>query len=65
MVPGKHLSIFLRTLEIRSINCEIILQLKWTKDCIKLLQQLQSDLKITLNWIKYLPKKHPKRKTDI
>ena len=34
MVPGKHLSIILRTLEIRSINCEIILQLKWTKDCI-------------------------------
>ena len=36
MVPSKYLSNFRRTLEIPSINCEISLQLKWSKKCIRL-----------------------------
>ena len=34
MVPLKYLSNFCRTLEIPLINCEINLQLKWSKKCI-------------------------------
>ena len=34
MVSLKYLSNFWRTLEIPLINCEISLQLKWSKDCI-------------------------------
>ena len=34
MVPLKYLSNFCRTLEISLINCEINLQLKWSKKCI-------------------------------
>ena len=34
MVPLKHLSNFWRTLKMFLINCEISLQLKWSKDCI-------------------------------
>ena len=50
------------------INCEICLQLKWSKNCILLagnaanqnlefkLKQLESGFKRTINWNKYLPK---------
>ena len=34
MVPLKYLSNFWRTLEIPLINCEVSLQLKWSKKCI-------------------------------
>ena len=34
MVPLKYLSNFWRTLEMSLINCEISLQLKWSKRCI-------------------------------
>ena len=34
MVPLKYLSNFWRTLEMPLINCEICLQLKWSKNCI-------------------------------
>ena len=34
MVPLKYLSNFWRTFEMPLINCEIILQFKWTEDCI-------------------------------
>ena len=34
MVPLKYLSNFWRALEMPLINCEISLQLKWSKDCI-------------------------------
>ena len=34
MVPLKYLSNCWRILEMSLINCEIILQLKWSKDCI-------------------------------
>ena len=34
MFPLKYLSNFWRTLEMPLINCEISLQLKWTKNCI-------------------------------
>ena len=34
MVPLKYPSNFWRTLEMPLINCEISLQLKWSKDCI-------------------------------
>ena len=34
MVPLKYLSNFCRTLEIPLINCEINLQLEWSKKCI-------------------------------
>ena len=82
MVPLKYLSIFWRTLEMLLINCEVSLQLKWSKNCIqvagtvanqnpefkitdtklcvpvltlstqdniKLLKQLESDFKRTIN----------------
>ena len=34
MVPLKYVSSLSRTLEMPLINCEIILQLKWTRKCI-------------------------------
>ena len=34
MVPLKYLSNFCRTLEMPLINCEISIQLKWSKNCI-------------------------------
>ena len=34
MVPLKYLSNFWRTLEMSLINCEISLQLKWSRKCI-------------------------------
>ena len=34
MVPSKYLSRLSRTLEMPLINCEISLQLKWTRKCI-------------------------------
>ena len=34
MVPLKYLNNFWRRLEMPLINCEISLQLKWSKDCI-------------------------------
>ena len=34
MVPLIYLSNFWRTLEMSLINCEISLQLKWSKNCI-------------------------------
>ena len=34
MVPLKYLSSFWRTTEMPLINCEICLQLKWSKNCI-------------------------------
>ena len=33
MVPLKYLSNFWKKLEMSLINCEISLQLKWSKDC--------------------------------
>ena len=87
MIPLKYLSNFLRTLEMRLINCKISLWLKWARNCIKvagtaniqnpilqindtklyvpvvtlltqenikLLKQIESSFKITINWNKYL-----------
>ena len=87
MVPSKYLSNFWRTFEMPLINCEISLQLKWSKNCIlvagtaanqnpsfqindtkiyapvvtlstqeniKLLKQLESGFKKTINWNKYI-----------
>ena len=34
MVPLKYLSNFLRTLEMPLINCEVNLNLTWSKDCV-------------------------------
>ena len=34
MVPLKYLSNFWRTIEMSLFNCEISLQLQWSKDCI-------------------------------
>ena len=34
MVPSKYLSHFWRTLGMLLINCQISLQLKWSKDCL-------------------------------
>ena len=34
MLPLKYLSNFWRTLEMSLINCEISLQLEWSRDCI-------------------------------
>ena len=89
MVPLIYLSNFWKTLEMSLINCEISLQLKWSKNCIlvagtvanknpsfeindtklyvpvvtlstqeniKLLKQLESGFKRTINWNKYLAK---------
>ena len=89
MVPLKYLSNFWKTPEIPLINCEISLQLKWSRNCviitetennqnpsfqindtklyvsvvtllnqenIKLLKQLESGFKRTINWNKYLAK---------
>ena len=76
MVPLKYLSNFWRTFEIPLINCEISLQLRWSRNCIilagttnnqnptiqinvvtlstqeniKLLKQLESGFKRTINW---------------
>ena len=78
MVPLKYLSNFWRTLKIPLINCEISLQLRWSRNCIvlagttnnqnptiqinvvtlstqeniKLLKQLESGFKRTINWKK-------------
>ena len=78
MVPLKYLSNFWRTFEILLINCEISLQLRWSRNCIilagttnnqnptiqinvvtlstqeniKLLKQLESGFKRTINWKK-------------
>ena len=83
IVPLKYLSDFWRTLEMPLINCEVNLELTWSKDCVitnstgegkfqitetklyvpvvtlstqdntKLLQQLKSGFKRTINWNKY------------
>ena len=85
IVPLKHLSNFRRTLEMSLINCEVNLELTWSRDCVitnstgtgkfaitetklyvpfvnlstqdnaKLLQQLKSGFKRTINWNKYEP----------
>ena len=88
MVPLKYLSSFWKTLEMPLINCEINLDLNWSKNCViaannadqdttfsiagtklyvpvatlliqdnaKLLEQLKSGFKRTINWKKYEPK---------
>ena len=74
MVPLKHLSNFLRTLEMPLITCEINLFLTWSEKCVtasntaadqtatfaitdtKLLQQLKSGFKRTINWNNYQSK---------
>ena len=83
IVPLKYLSNFRRTLEMPLINCEVNLELTWSKCCVinkstgegkfemterklyvpvvtlstqdsvKLLQQLKSGFKRTINWNKY------------
>ena len=83
LVPLKYLSNFWRTLEMPLINCEVNLELTWSKDCVitnstgegkfkitdaklyvpvvtlstqdnaKLLQQLKSEFKRTINWNRY------------
>ena len=83
IVPLKYLSNFRRTLEMRLINCEVNLELTWSRDSVitnsngagkfaiaetklyvpvvtlstqdnaKLLQQLKSGFKRTINWNKY------------
>ena len=65
MVQLKYLSNFWRTLEIPLINCEISLHTKLyvpavtlsTQDKVKLLKQLNSGFKRTINWNKYQSKK--------
>ena len=83
IVPLKYLSNFWRTLEMPLINCEVNLELTWSRDCVitnstgkgkfaitetklyvpvvtlstqdnaKLLQQLKSGFKRTIDWNKY------------
>ena len=83
IVPLKYLSNFRRTLEMRLINCEVNLELTWSRDSVitnsngagkfaitetklyvpvvtlstqdnaKLIQQLKSGFKRTINWNKY------------
>ena len=83
IVPLKYLSNFWWTLEMPLINCEVNLELTWSKDCViinstgegkfaitetklhipvvtfstqdnmKLLKQLKSGFKRTINWNKY------------
>ena len=98
MVPLKYLSSFWRTIEMLLINCEISLQLQWSKNCIlvagtaanrnptfqikdtklyvsvltlstqeniKLLKQLESGFKRTINWDKYLAKTTNQEQKDI
>ena len=94
MVPSKHLSNFLRNLEMPLKNCGINLTLNWSKNCVifstvvtvkaaifsitdtklyvpvvtlstqdntKLLQQLWSSFKGTINWNKYQSKMSTER----
>ena len=83
ILPSKYLSNIRRTLERSLINCEVNLELTWSRDCVitnstgagkfviteakryvpvvtlstqdntKLLQQLKSGFKRTINWNKY------------
>ena len=46
MVPLKYLSTFWRTLEMSLINCEISLQLKWSRNRILLASQIKSKCRI-------------------
>ena len=70
-VPLKYLSTLCRTLEMSLINCEINLILTWSENCVisyvsivtlsskdntKLLQQLKSGFRRTINWNKYQSK---------
>ena len=64
-MPLTYLSNFWRTLEMLSINCEVTLDLKWSEnkkvplstwENAKLLQQLKSVFKSTINWNKYQSK---------
>ena len=81
-MPLKYLSNIWRTLETILINCDVNLELTWSRDCVitnstgegkfaiietklyvpvvtstqdnsKLLQQLKSDFKRTINWNKH------------
>ena len=98
MVPLNYLSNFWKTFEMRLINCEISLQLEWSRNCfivagtannqqpifqindtkfyipvvtlsnqenIKLLKQLGSGFKRTINWNKCLSKQQIKNETGI
>ena len=89
MVTLNYLSSFQRTLEMPLINCEINLDLNWSKQCVrvalsitdtklyfsgvnlstqdnaKLLEQLKSGVKRTINWNKYQSKMSTKIKTNI
>ena len=72
MVPLKYLSNFWKTLEILLINCGISLNCKFitfvtlsTQDNVKLLKQLESGFKRTINWNKINLKQQIKHKTDV
>ena len=94
MVALKYLSNFWRTLKMPLINCEINLDLNWSKNCVieannvsttfsitdtriyvqvvtlstqdntKLLEELKSGFKRTINWNKYQPKVSTKRQNQ-
>ena len=59
VAPVKDLGNFQRSLELPLINCEITLDLTLSTNCVickdnaKLLQQLKSGFKRTINWNKY------------
>ena len=68
MVPLKYLSNFWRTRKMQLINCEIILILTWSANCVisnaaagqatafAILQQIKSEQERTINWNKYQSK---------
>ena len=81
IVPLKYLSNLWRTLEMPLIKCEVYLILIWSSTCVitnftgartlstqdngKLVQQLKSGFKRTINWNKYQSDPKHMHKTDI
>ena len=56
MLPLKYLSNFWRTLEIPLINCEIILDLNWSENCVKVANNADQDTAISITDTKvYVP----------
>ena len=54
MVPLKYLSNFWRTLEMLSINCEINLDLNWSKNCLLVASNADQGTRFSHKWYKTL-----------
>ena len=52
-VPLKYLGNFWKSVENPLINCEIPLELNWTKDCV---MSITADTTFEIVWIKIYPK---------